>query len=84
MEKTLLWILVSAVFGLVAGLVTVCLSRRHGRNQGTAVEHDSKAADVEGPRGKHTMLAATVAAILAFVLAWLALAIAGRGTAALL
>lgn len=87
MEKTLLWILVSAVFGLVAGLVTVCLGRRHHRSHGTAtaVGHDSKVADVEGSRSKGAMLMATVVAILAFVLAWLALAIAGRGgTAALL
>lgn len=81
MERIILWILISVVFGSIAGLISVSFSRRKGAHQTahTTIDADADVADVEGSKGSNRLLVTTVFSILAFLVIWLVSAMLKRG-----
>ncbi len=81
MGKIMFWILISVVFGAIAGLISVSFSRRKGskRTSNTTIEADADVADVEGSANSNMLLVATVFSILAFLVIWLVSAVLNHG-----
>ncbi len=75
------WILISVVFGAIAGLISVSFSRRKGskRTANTTIEADADVDDVEGSVNSNMLFVATVFSILAFLVIWLVSAVLNRG-----